>query len=152
MFGWENSIESLSAPLPKPTATAKATPKPALQPIPQPKPKSRPTPPPQATLSDVSKKGLHILNKLHYREVQPNAALVAEVKAFLEDMGKGGNNVSYYVKKAAKYNWPSTELFQAERTYATASHGRKRQKLGGSLPWFASKPVLTQMWRDIAKS
>ena len=73
-------------------------------------------------------------------------------KAFLEDMGKGGNNVSYYVKKAAKYNWPSTELFQAERTYATASHGRKRQKLGGSLPWFASKPVLTQMWRDIVKS
>ena len=74
---------------------------------------------------------------------------VLEVRAFLPKVGKDEEHASYYCTKAKRqHSWSSDVLFQMERTYETSCHGKKRRKLGGPKPWYATQEVLLQMCKD----
>ena len=94
-----------------------------------------------------------VLNKLTFRQVVANGVEVAELKAFLQEVkGRdGGSNGYYWFHQAQKkHRWPASELFQHEqREYETSSSGKRRKTLGGSRPYYASRAVLLQMYRDM---
>ena len=149
LFGWDGSREHLAPPaklgaIPQ----AKAVPKP----VPKPKPRAKPSPKHQPQ-PEASAAARRVLSKLAFRRVVPNGVEVSELKAFLQEVkGRdGGSNGYYWFHQAQKkHRWPASDLFQHEqREYETSYSNKRRKTLGGSKPYYASRAVLLQMYKDM---
>jgi hypothetical protein len=72
-----------------------------------------------------------------------------ELKTLVVSVGKDGANCTYWARGAQRrHGWLEQNLYQAQRQYTTSIRGAKRQKLGGSWPWFATRAVCEQMLTD----
>ena len=95
--------------------------------IPKAKPKAKAAAGPNAA-------GEGLLNKLVFTDG------ATEIKSLLIVAGKSETNARYWADSALAKGWTSRDVYQQEQRSYKASHSNtKRQKLGGSGPWFASR-------------
>jgi hypothetical protein len=149
LFGWPGSRYRVAPSHEVPAAVQPARPKAQAKAKPRAKAKALARDPVAA--ADVFLRRLESQG-LQFRDLTVGRASVVEVKALLRAIGRDCTNAAKWSNRAKeKHSWlTDAELFQAERTYASSNRGVTRRKLGGCMPWFATRRACLQLLQDLA--
>lgn len=139
VFGWSDGVQSIAPPTQRPAARASAKTVAA--------PKRRTGPSRNSSSSRVAAPAPGMSSAVVEQLVFRGG--VAEVKSLLRKVRKNPTKAHYWAHKAKeRHLWNDQELYQMPRSLETSTRGAKRQRVGGSGEWVATKPVCKQMCKD----